>query len=200
MPIEIVMAKQLDGSFRPATEHDQELAASIRQGSALKFSAVKMSARSIQYHKLYFGGLLNLAKQYWTPGGGLITASEKDTLLSFADWLDEKGAKTGAIRSACKQFLTGLKSERAETITLPDASTSALHRWVKEEAGYFHWERTPSGMTKVIESINFNSMSREEFGLFYKAAFGVIWNFILSRAFKNEQDAENAVQQLMGMG
>lgn len=200
MPIEIAMAKQMDGSFRPVTEHDQQLAESIKQGSALKFVAVKMSRRSIQYHRLYFGGLINLAKRYWSPTGGLITESEKDTLLSFADWLDGQGAKTGAIRSACRQFLINLRNDRAEKIALPDATSMAMHRWVKEQAGYWHWEQTPTGMVKVVESINFNAMTREEYDFFYKAAFSVIWNFILSRAFKTEQDAENAVQQLMRMG
>ena len=200
MPVEIVMAKQMDGSFRPVTEHDQEMAASIRQGASMKFSAVRMSKRSLPYHQLYFGGLLNLASKYWIQQGGLITASEKETLLSFADWLDNKGANTGAIRNACKQFLIELKTTRANEIDLPDASTTSLHRWVKEEAGYFHWERTPTGMIKVLDSINFNSMSQEEFDQFYKAAFKVIWSFILSRVFDGEDDAENAVQQLMSMG
>lgn len=200
MPTEIVMHKTSDGSFRPSTVADIELAGSIKQGAALKFTAVKMSARALKHHQKYFAGLLNLGMAYWQQSGGLITPTEKSTLLSFAEWLDGKGKNTGAIRNACREFLIELRGQRIDEINLPETSLNSFHVWIKIEAGWFDWVRTPAGMIQVPRSINFNSMSQEEFEQFYKAAFDVIWRFVLSRQFQSEQDAENAVAQLLSMG
>jgi len=43
-------------------------------------------------------------------------------------------------------------------------------------------------------------MSQDEFGVFYKAAFSVVWRFILSRAFEDDNQAQNAIDQLLQFG
>lgn len=197
---EIVLYKTQDGGLRAATAADQELLESFKLGQGVKVKAVGMKPRSLPHHRLYWGGLLELAFDYWEPQGGLISASEKGTLLKFADWLDRKGGNSGAVRRACKAFLTELKQSRTERIETPHKSKQGLHEWVKIEAGYFDYEITPTGIRKVARSINFNSMGQEEFTQFYKAAFSVVWRFILSRNFESEQQAQNAVDQLVAMG
>jgi len=197
---EIHLVKTQDGSFRPASTMDQEIAGKWKVGQPVRFKAVQVSARSLQHHKLYWGGLLGLALDYWQPEGGLISASEKHTLSKFSSWLDSKSGGSGSIQRACEAFMAELASSRAEKIDAPEKDIEQLHRWVKVEAGYFTYEITPHGVRKEPVSINFNAMSQEQFTEFYRAAFSVVWKFILSRTFENEQDAENAINQLVSMG
>jgi hypothetical protein len=200
MSVEITLVRCQDGSLRPVCEYDQDLVRTWKIGQAVKVKATKVNARSLQHHKLYFGGLLKLAFDYWTPETGLITPSEKGTLHKFADWLEVKGGSTGSIRRACAVFLSELSVSRAERIECPTKSLRALHRFVKVEAGYFEYELTPAGLRKHALSINFNSMKQEEFAEFYKSAFSAVWRLILSRTFENEAQAQNAVDQLLQFG
>jgi len=200
MSAEITLVRCQDGSLRPITQHDLDLVRAWKVGQGVRIKATTLHARSLQHHKLYFGGLLALAFDYWEPTGGLITPSEKGTLNRFADWLDRKGGNSGAVRRACAAFLSELRDSRAQRIEAPEKSLEALHRWVKVEAGYFVYEQSPAGIRKEPLSINFNSMGQDEFNEFYKAAFSVVWKMILSRVFENENHAEEAINQLLAMG
>lgn len=200
MATEITLVKCQDGSLRPTTQTDQELIKSWKLGQGVKIKSVMLKPRSLQHHRLYWGGLIELAFDYWVPPGRLISASENATLLRFSDWLDRKGGDSGAVRSACEVFLNELGQCRALSIESPEKSRQALHEWVKVEAGYFRYEITPGGVRKTPLSINFNAMDQDEFREFYKAAFSVVWRFILSRTFDNQKEAENAINQLLSMG
>lgn len=200
MPNEAVFIKAHDGSLRPVTARDAELVTGWKVGQAIKIKVARANARSLQHHRLYFGGLLELAMQYWEPSGGLIAPGEEATLLNFARWLDIQGGDTGAIRRAGNAYLQELSARRSDRITAPEKSVEALHEWVKIEAGWFDYVVTPVGLKKKARSINFNVMDQDEFNRFYKAAFSVVWRFILSRTFEDEAQAEAAVNQLMAMG
>lgn len=200
MPVDITLVRCQDGSLRPATAHDQELLGKWRIGQAVRVQATQVKPRSLQHHKLYFGGLLELAMDYWEPTGGLISASEVSTLKRFADWLDRQSTNSGAVRRACRAFLVELRDSRAQRHESPEKSKAALNDWIKEQAGYYDLVQTPSGIRRQVRSINFNSMDQDEFAEFYKAAFSVVWRFILSRTFANEAEAENAINQLIAMG
>lgn len=198
--IEICMAKTTDGSWRPVSVADQELANRYKTGQAVRVTVTQLKPRSLLHHQMYWAGLIELAYDYWEPTGGLIASSELGTLKQFADWLDRKGSNSGAVRRACRAFVTELRERRADRIQAPEKSRQALHEWIKLEAGYFRYEVTPTGLRKVPLSINFNAMDQDQFNEFYKAAFSVVWRFILSRAFPDEQSAENALSQLLAMG
>lgn len=200
MPKEITLVKSMDGSLRPATEMDADIAGSWKVGQAVRVEVTKLRDRSLEHHKLYFGGLLALAMDYWEPKGGLLAPSEISTLQKFADWLDRKGGKTGAIRNACKQFLRELRDSRAQKIEAPEKAIDGLHQWVKEQCGYYDLILTPSGIRKEVKSINFNAMDQDAFNDFYRQAFSVVWKFILSRSFDSEQEAENVINELVSMG
>jgi hypothetical protein len=43
-------------------------------------------------------------------------------------------------------------------------------------------------------------MDQDQFNDFYKAAFNVCWRFILSRAFEDDNQAQNAIDQLLQFG
>ena len=200
MPIETIVQKDLTGALRPSTDHDQKLFAKIKTGQALRVTLTKVSARSLQHHKLYWGGLIALCMDYWQPSGGLVTEVEKKTLRAFAAFLEKKGKSTGAFTELAKQFLSEQIEIRSEKFQTPDKSDSALHEWIKIEAGYYDLALTPTGIIKRSRSINFNSMSKEEFEVYYQAAFNVVWRYVLSRKFKTEKEAQNAVDQLTSMG
>lgn len=200
MPAELVLVRVQDGSFRPATSHDQELATKWKIGQPVRVQAIQLKPRSLQQHKRYWGGLLSLAFDYWEPTGGLIGATETKTLKQFSDWLDRKSTGSGAVRRACRAFLVELRESRSQKIETPEKSKQALHEWVKEQAGYYDLVQTPSGIRRRAKSINFNAMPQDEFEQFYKDAFSVVWRFILSRSFSNEVEAENAIHQLLALG
>lgn len=202
MKADITLVKGNNGDvvLYPATHYDLELLNNYKAGDPVKAKLKKQSPRSLQHHKLYFGGLLELAMQYWNPQGGMISACEKQTLKGLVDYVERHDYDSSAVKELCRSFLMNLKAERAESIQAPHRDKQGLHDWVKEEAGYYDWVKTPEGLVKRVHSISFDSMSQEDFNLFYKRAFAVIWNFLLSRSFKNEQEAHNIINQLSGMG
>lgn len=200
MPQEMTLVRAQDGSMRPASSTDQEVLASLPIGQGVRFTAVRIKPRSLQHHRLYWGGLIELAFTYWEPTGGVLSPSEISTLAKFADWLDAKGSSTGAIRRAAKEYLRALADRRSQSIQAPEKSKQALHEWIKVEAGYFDYVVTPVGVKKQARSISFNAMDQDEFNDFYRAAFSVVWRFILSRTFEDEQQAETAINQLLAMG
>tara|TARA_R110000772_G_C13310322_1_gene440469 strand:+ start:46284 stop:46880 length:597 start_codon:yes stop_codon:yes gene_type:complete len=198
--MDMILVKRMDGSFLPATEDDQELSKKWRVGKAVKFKATQQSDRSLQHHRLYFGGLLKLAFDYWEPEGGLLTPSELATLDKYNKFLCGFGGNEDALTNARNVFTEQLTQSRAGKIQAPEKSKEALHEWVKIEAGWCELEQTPRGIRKIAKSINFNAMPKEEFEEFYKAAFSVCWRFILSRTFTQESEADNAINCLIQMG
>lgn len=200
MPREIVLVRKNDGSFIPASDEDKALASGWRAGQAVKVAVTTQSARSLQHHRLYWGGLIALTFDYWEPKGGFIGASEKQALKEFCNWLDARSGNTGAIKAACSSFAKELAEKRAAKIESPTKSKEQLHEWIKVKAGWYELVLSPTGIKKVPKATNFNAMGQEEFNKFYKAAFGVCWRFILSRTFENEEQAQGAIDQLLAMG
>lgn len=199
MPIELTVQK-IGGNLIPVTEADKEAISSVKNGKAFRVELIQVNARSLKHHKLYWGGLIELAFDYFEPTGGLLAPSEIATLKKFSKWLDAKSGDSGAIHDACKDFLRQLRDRRALTIEAPEKSKKDLHDWIKEQAGYYDLVITPSGVKKKVRSINFNSMGQDEFAIFYKKAFSVVWKFILSRTFESEAQVESVICQLVDMG
>lgn len=197
MPIELMMIP-VKHAMVPATDRDAEIMKQVT--GPMRFSAVKQSARSLRHHRLFFGGLLRLTFDYWEPDTGLLSPSESKIIDTLARWLDRKAGQTGAVISACDTFKGELIEARASKIETPHKSFEAMREWVTIEAGHFELVMSPTGVRKIAKSINFQSMSQEQFNEFYKAAFSVCWRFVLSRTFETEQEAENVINQLMMMG
>ena len=187
-------------AFYPATDHDAELVAAYKYGNPVKASVTQQTPRSLQHHRLYWAGLIGLAMQYWNPTGGLISAAEKQTLLKLAGYVSRKGFDPEPVRELCKAFLTDLKATRLSVMEVPSKDAQSLHDWIKEEAGYFSWIKTPGGLEKRLDSISFNAMTKEEFERYYKCAFSVVWCFILHQSFKDEAEAQSVINKLAGMG
>ena len=186
----------------PATERDREnLSASYKMGQAVKVVTVKQSARSLQHHRLYFGGLLGLVKDYWEPQTGLTNPIEQRTVASFCAFLQSRGVSLTAAKALEAEYLHHLTQHRASRMITPiPATIDEIHEWVKVEAGYFDVIRLPDGsLHRKPRSTSFGRMCQEEFNVFFKAAFNVCWKFVLSQHFGSEDEAQNAINRMLEM-
>lgn len=188
----------------PATEHDYAIMRqTYRIGQVIKTETKRQADRSLQHHRLYFGGLIGLVKDYWEPQTGLVHPAEVRTAASFCHYLQSKGIALSPEQSQALQqdYLQKLTQKRAAKLINPmPASTAEIHRWIKIECGYYDVVCLPDGtIEKKAKSISFAKMTQAEFNEFYKAAFGVCWRFVLSRHFECEADAENAINRMLDM-
>ena len=200
MAITASIVKTTDGTFIPATAYDSELLAELKAGKPYKVEVKQMSNRSYQHHKLFFGGLLPLAYQYWQPTGGLITDVEKKLVESFAKRLESMHNSGGLFLEFAEEFVLGVAAKRGEKIGAVLQSMEAFRKWLTIEAGYFDVYETPTGIRKEAKSISFANMEQEEFNAFYKNCFAVAWNMMLSGKFADEEAALQAAQEMMEIG
>lgn len=189
------------GAYWPLRQEDKEAFSGFKQGTIFDGNLTRQSERSLLHHQMYFAGLLELAMTYWEPDGGTVSPSEESILTMFCKRVEKVSEQPGALQEAKREFLIMLRQHRAEKYEAPNKSKDALHHWVVVEAGYFDIIMTPFGQKKVPKSISFNAMpDQKDFADFYKAAFSVVWKFILSRTFKTEDEAQAAVDELLSMG
>lgn len=200
MAIAASIVKTTDGTFMPATAYDAEMLAELKAGKLYKVEVKQMSNRSYQHHKLFFGGLLPLAYQYWQPTGGLITDVEQKLIEGFAKRLEAMHDSGGLFIEFASEFVQTVAKKRGEKIGAVLQSMEAFRKWLTIEAGYFDVYETPTGIRKEAKSISFASMEQEEFNAFYKNCFQVAWNMMLAGKFENEEDAQAAALQMMEMG
>jgi hypothetical protein len=189
---------RVNHGFAYATDADKEAASSIKLGQAIRINYVKNSARSLGYHQRYWAGLLEITLEYWEPSGSMITEVEERLVLDFCKQLDENGGG-GTIASWGADYLEHLAQKRSSLVPSHTKTKSMLHRWIKEKSGCYDIELTPSGPRKVLRSINFNAMGQEKFQEFYKLAFNVCWKYVLSKVFDTDDEANNAISQLLSV-
>ena len=200
MAVTASIVKTTEGTFIPATAYDAELLGGLKAGKPYKVEVKQMSNRSYQHHKLFFGGLLPLAYQYWQPTGGMVTDSEKAMVKSFAKRLESMHNSGGLFLEFAEEFVQTVAQKRGEKIGAVLQSMEAFRKWLTMEAGYFDVYETPTGIRKEAKSISFASMEQEEFNAFYKNCFQVAWNMMLLGKFENEEAALQAAQEMMEVG
>ncbi|MFL0806728.1 MAG: DUF1367 family protein [Oceanobacter sp.] len=188
----------------PVIPFDQSKYDGIKMGETVKVTLTAQSERHIRFHNLYFGGLLELAADYFEPRGGLVSREEREFLKNFIRFLEHAaGAEQPGLRRAYGKFMATARASRASKVAQPELKRheliDELHRWVKEESGLYDVIETPSGCHKRLGSIRFNRMSEEEFDVFFRGAYNVIWRFLLSRKFKTQEEFDNILNQLMAV-
>ncbi|PIT64189.1 DUF1367 family protein, partial [Snodgrassella alvi] len=169
-------------------------------GQAVKIQVTRQKDRSLPHHRLFFGGLLPFAFDYWQPAGGVITPKERAVVLWVAKRLDKFAGNKGIIVKAAEEALNLLAKKRAEKLLVIDKDINSFRRWLTIEAGYFNYRLTPAGVVKEPKSISFASMDQDEFNAFYKACFNVCWNMILCNRFSSEDEAQQAIDELLSIG
>ena len=198
--MELVAVKAVDNSLRPVTAIDTDSLKGFKVGQPVKIQVTRQKDRSLPHHRLFFGGLLSLAFDYWQPAGGVISPKERDVVLWVAKRLDKFAGNKGIIVKAAEEALNLLAKKRAEKLPVIDKDINSFRRWLTIEAGYFNYRLTPAGVVKEPKSISFASMDQDEFNAFYKACFNVCWNMILCNRFSSEDEAQQAIDQLLSLG
>lgn len=192
---QLQLIKQSSGILIPATPETSDfLQSKCKLGAVLV--AEFREVRNPAYHRRFFA-LLNLGFEYWEPTGGAISSNERRLVTGYAKYLASYGGNEGALLDAADQYLERIADKRAGSISACK-SFDAYRAWVIVEAGHYDAIQLPDGtLKKHPRSIAFASMDETEFQQLYKAALDVLWRWILSRAFRDQREAENAAAQLM---
>lgn len=199
--IEAAVIRTPAGTLAAATAADAEILRGLQAGRAYRVKVTQLSGRSLRHHKLFFGGLLPLAYEYWQPTGGLVGKAERETVQWVVrNMARQTGANEAVLQEAAEQFLQTLARLRAEKYGAVLQSMEAFRKWLTVEAGYFDVYETPAGIRKEAKSISFAQMDQEAFNGFYRACFQVAWNMMLSGKFDSEEAALRAAEEMMEFG
>lgn len=197
--IEAAVVKTPAGTLAAATVADAEILRSLKAGKAYRVKVTQLSNRSYQHHKLFFGGLLPLAYEYWQPTGGLVTQGERAMVQRFAQRLEAMHESGGLFLEFAEEFVLGVAKKRGEKVGAVLQSMETFRKWLTIEAGYYDIYETPAGIRKEAKSISFAQMDQEAFNDFYRACFQVAWNMMLSTKFENQEAALRAAEEMMEM-
>ena len=198
--MELVAVKAVDNSLKPVTAIDADSLKGFKVGQPVKIQVTRQKDRSLSHHRLFFGGLLPLAFDYWQPAGGVISPKERDVVLWVAKRQDRLAGNKGVIVASAEESLNLLAKKRAEKLPVIEKDIDSFRRWLTIEAGYFNICVTPAGVVKEPKSISFASMEQNEFNAFYQACFTVCWNMILCNRFSSKDEAQQAIDQLLSLG
>lgn len=195
MAHELQLIKHSSGILIPATPETSDLLQSkIKLGSVLV--AEFRQVRNPAFHRRFFA-LLNLGFEYWEPTGGAISSNERKLVTGYAKFLASFAGSEAVLLDAAEQYLDRIADKRAGSISICK-SYDAYRAWVIVESGHYDAIQLPDGtLRKHPRSIAFANMDETEFQQLYKAALDVLWRWVLSRAFKDQREAENAASQLM---
>ena len=190
------LIKQSSGVLIPASvETSDFLHSKCKLGTVLVADFKKV--RNPAFHRRFFA-LLNLGFDYWEPTGGAISSNERRLVNGYARYLAAFGGNESALMDAAEQYLEQVASRRITNGISLCKSFDAYRAWVTIEAGHFDTIQLPDGtLRKHPRSISFANMDETEFQQLYRAALDVLWRWILSRAFRDQREAENAAAQLM---
>jgi len=179
----------------PHTEHDKEVFDKWKVGGVI--SGEFKQVRNPKFHRKFFG-LLNLAFNYYEPSSGVLTADEKRIATKIFVGLEDMSEGTGAFLDWGREFMKAESDERKGQIENIQCAFDPFRYDMIEKAGYYTTVNLPSGGTKrVAKSISFAKMDQLEFDQLYKAVFNTLWRFVLSRTFKDKQEAEQAAINML---
>lgn len=189
---------KLSNALVPATKRDAEILEGLPHNIPINITTKSKTSRSLSMHRMYWA-LIELALDYWEPSGGLLSEAETCFMDGLLNYLDDNGVEIKTMQKIFEHYTDELVNERADQLQGAFKNRQMLHEWIKEQAGYYDLILTPSGITRRIKSISFDMMSHEDWLIYYKKAFNVVWNLILSRVFDEEKEAQDLVEQLMNM-
>lgn len=192
---QLQLIKQSSGILIPATAETSDILQSkIRLGAVLEADFRQL--RNPAFHRRFFA-LLNLGFEYWEPTGGAISSNERKLVTGYAKFLASFGGSETTLMDAAEQYLDRIADRRAGSISLCK-SYDAYRSWVIVEAGHYDAIQLPDGtLRRHPRSISFANMDETEFQQLYRAALDVLWRWILSKAFRSQDEAQNAAAQLM---
>lgn len=168
------------------------------QNPARRCSSCRVQAGTKPGISPAFFALLNLGFEYWEPTGGAISSNERKLITGYAKFPASYGGNEGALLDAAEHYLEQVASRRVTNGISLCKSFDAYRAQVTIQAGHYDAIKLPDGtLQKHPRSISFANMDEIEFQQLYKAALDVLWRWILSKAFRDRGEAENAAAQLM---
>ncbi len=195
---QLQLIKQSANILIPATPETSDFLQSKCKLGAVLVADFKQ-VRNPAFHRRFFA-LLNLGFEYWEPTGGAISSNERRLVTGYARYLALFGGSETALLDAAEQYLDRIADKRTGSISACK-SFDAYRAWVTIESGHYDAIQLPDGtLRKHPRSIAFANMDETEFQQLYKAALDVLWRWILSRAFRDQREAENAAAQLLSFG
>lgn len=195
---QLQLIKQSANILIPATPETSDFLQSKCKLGAVLVANFKQ-VRNPAFHRRFFA-LLNLGFEYWEPTGGAISSNERRLVTGYAKYLASFGGSETALLDAAEQYLVRIADKRTGSISACK-SFDAYRAWVTIESGHYDAIQLPDGtLRKHPRSIAFANMDESEFQQLYKAALDVLWRWILSRAFRDQREAENAAAQLLSFG
>lgn len=202
MPKEAMMIRQ-GGFLCPVDNVDREVLTGLKVGNPYKVEIKNQSDRSLKHHRLFYGGLVKLAMDYYEPKTGYMSPAEKHGAKSFAKWLanDLPEQQKEALRNAYSDYIKSVEQSRSERIEAPPVTTESFVEWLKIQVGHYELVQYPDGTIKrQAKSINFQSMTQEEFNVLFKDCFSFIWRMIFSQHFDSEEEAQRVIDQMISIG
>ncbi|AST68352.1 hypothetical protein BFG07_06505 [Kosakonia cowanii] len=195
---QLQLIKHSSNILIPATPETSDFLQSKCKLGAVLVADFKQ-VRNPAFHRRFFA-LLNLGFEYWEPTGGAISSNERRLVTGYAKYLAMFGGSETALLDAAEQYLVRIADKRTGSISACK-SFDAYRAWVTIESGHYDAIQLPDGtLRKHPRSIAFANMDETEFQQLYKAALDVLWRWILSRAFRDQREAENAAAQLLSFG
>ncbi|KKF35955.1 DUF1367 family protein [Erwinia tracheiphila] len=191
---QIQLQKVSPETLNPATPEARDFLQRIKIGVWLNCDV--RQARNYLFHKRFFA-LLNLGFEYWTPGGGAITQSEKDYLHGYVRYLISIAGNEDTLLETEQLYHDRQGQWRTKEVAITK-SFESFRKWAIVEAGFYDTFILPGNtVRREAKSISFANMSEAEFFQVYKAVFNVLWNTILFKKFRNYQEADNVAMQLL---
>ncbi len=191
---QVSLVKMQSGALAPLCSDDQTIIEKMRIGSVIECKFKTM--RNPLFHRKFFA-LLSMGFDYWQPTGGTIAPSERKLIENFVKKLAEYGGNAPIFLELASQYLDHVSAKRADIET--EKSFEAYRKWVISEAGFYSIIVLPNGTTrKEAQSIRFAKMDDAEFAELYKAAFNVLWTYVLSQHFDSQEQANAVVDRLLG--
>ena len=195
---QLQLIKHSSNILIPATPETSDFLQSKCKLGAVLVADFKQ-VRNPAFHRRFFA-LLNLGFEYWEPTGGAISSNERRLVTGYAKYLAMFGGSETALLDAAEQYLDRIADKRTGSISACK-SFDAYRAWVTIESGHYDAIQLPDGtLRKHPRSIAFANMDETEFQQLYIAALDVLWRWILSRAFRDQREAENAAAQLLSFG
>lgn len=194
---ELTLTKLTGGVLVPLSQTDADTLQALPLGATIHAKA--SSRRNLAFHRRFFA-LLNLTFDYWQPVGGVVSRTEQETLGRFVRYLAQYGGNRQVLDQAREAFVCQLADHRASRFgEQAEKSFEVMRKWLTVEAGYYTVVTLPDGsLRKEAKSVRFSRMDQAEFADLYRAVFEVCWRYVLCQQFPSEDEAENAVSQLMG--
>ena len=178
----------------PLNPADKEIYDKWKLGGVL--SADFKETRNPKFHRKFFA-LLNLAFDYYEPSSGVLTADEKRIATQIFMSLDNASNNSGVMLDWGREFMKAESELRKSQIASIEKVFEPFRKDMIIQAGYYNYIKVPSGFSKEAVSISFAKMEQNEFSLLYRSVFDACWNFVLSRVFSTEEDAQEAATRML---